>query len=154
MTARFHRAAVSSANLDLAMLSAQPHLKPIVSAIRNYGIGMLFVPQDAGAFRKPRGGKHPTITLIGDDFDSARGPEAFHAPSLRRAIRASHAFAVISSAPQVSAYASIAVTTIATRRDTLLIETRPEMEIPWLGLIQKLAPGRHIWLATIEGGRA
>jgi len=36
----------------------------------------------------------------------------------------------------------------------MLIETRPEQELAWVGLIQKLAPKRFIWLATIKGGHA
>lgn len=36
----------------------------------------------------------------------------------------------------------------------MLIETRPEQELAWVALIEKLAPGRFIQLATVEGGQA
>lgn len=150
----FINATASRRNLDDAMAMAQPHLQPIVQAIRDHGVDMLFASQDAGAFRVPAGRNRPVIFMIGDDFDQALGPGGFHLPSVRRAIRACSAFAVISSAPQADAYATMAITAAATRRNTMIVETRPEQEIPWLALIQKLAPKRFIWLGTIKGGHA
>ncbi len=98
--------------------------------------------------------KCPAIIIIGDDFDRAVGPAGFHLPSIRRAIRACTAFAVISCEPLPHVYGVIAITATLTRRNVMLIETRPEQELAWLGLIQKLAPGRPITLATVEGGHA
>lgn len=142
------------ARLDDAMANAAPHLRPIVQAVRDHGVDMMFVPQGRGAFRIPAGRKQPVIFMIGDDFDCARGPDGFHLPSIRRSIRSARCFAVISSAPQLDAYSAMAVASAGTRGNTMIIETRPEQEIPWLALIQKLAPGRFIWLATVAGGHA
>lgn len=140
------------ADLDKMLEVAEPHLKPIVKAIRDQGVRMMFVPQDAGSFRLPRGGDRAAITIIGDDMDRADGPEGFHMPSVRRAIRSADWFAVISSGPQVPVYASAAILCANTRRNVLMVETRPEQEIQWVKLIQKLAPGRPLCLATVEGG--
>jgi len=155
MTARtlIHTPA-TRARLDHAMTHAAPHLRPIVQAVRDHGVDMMFVSQDAGAFKTIAGRKHPVIFMIGDDFDEAKGPDGFHLASIRRAIRSSQCFALVSSAPQADAYAAMAIAAAGTRRNTLIVETRPEQEIPWLALIQKLAPGRFIWLATVEGGHA
>ena len=150
----FINTTASRENLDLAIATAEPHLRPIVQAVRDHGVDMMFAPQDAGAFRIPAGRTNPVIFMIGDDFDQALGPEGFHLPSIRRAIRACSAFAVISSAPQADAYTTMAITAAATRRNTMIVETRPEQEIPWLALIQKLAPKRFIWLGTVQGGHA
>ncbi len=142
------------ASLNDAMSTAAPHLRPIVRAVRDHGIDMLFVSQDAGPFRQPAGRRRPVIFMIGDDFDQALGPDGFHAPSIRRAIRSAHSFAVISSEPQPDAYTAMAMTAAATRRNTLIVETRPEQEILWVSLIQKLAPKRFIFWATVKGGHA
>lgn len=155
MTARtlIHTPA-TRARLDHAMTHAAPHLRPIVQAVRDHDVDMLFASQTAGAFKPPAGRKRPVIFLIGDDFDEAKGPGGFHMPSIRRAIRSALCFAVVSSAPQPDAYSAMAIAAAGTRRNTMIIETRPEQEIPWLALIQKLAPGRFIWLETVKGGHA
>lgn len=141
-------------DLDRAIKFTEPHLVPVLKAVRDLGMAFMFVPQVPEPFRIPRGATRPTLTVIGDDFDAALGPEGFHRPSLRRAIRTSKAFAVVSSAPTIAAYSSISATAALLGVNTLLVETRPEQEIPWLALIQKLAPRRPIWLSTVEGGHA
>lgn len=135
-----------------ALATAAPHLRPIIEAVRDHGVGMMFAPQGSGAFRLPR--KQASITILGDDFSEALGPDAFHMPSVRRAIRSAGCFAVVSSAPQQSAYTAMAVAAVISGRNTLIVETRPEQEIQWVHLIQKLAPRRFIWLATVKAGRA
>lgn len=140
--------------LTAALEFSPSYLKPIIESVRDHRVGMLFVGQTGKPFRAPIAARQPQIIIVGDDFDEAVGPEAFHMPSVRRAIRACEAFAVVSSGPQPVVYASIAATAAFARKNVMLIETRPEQEIPWLAIIQKLAPRRHIWLATVEGGRA
>jgi hypothetical protein len=142
------------AQLDQFLDASPPHLRPIIETVRDHGVAMLFVGQSPDSFRIPDHPKQPAIVLIGDDMDRAIGPDGFHMPSVRRAIRACSAFAVVSSAPQTDVYSAIAATAAITRHSTMLIETRPEQELAWVGLIQKLAPRRFIWLATVEGGHA
>lgn len=148
------RRPANGADLTAAMDASPPYLKPIIRSVRDHRVGMLFVAQAPEMFRIPKDVGRPAIVIIGDDFDRAVGPRGFHMPSVRRAIRACHAFAVVSSEPQPDVYASVAATAALTRQHVMLIETRPEQEIPWLALIQKLAPKRFIWLATVKGGRA
>ena len=140
--------------LTSALDFSPAYLRPIIECVRDHRVGMLFVGQTSKPFRAPVAARQPQIVLVGDDFDQAWGPEAFHMPSVRRAIRACEAFAVVSSGPQPLVYASIAATAAFGRKNVMLIETRPEQEIPWLVIIQKLAPRRHIWLATVKGGHA
>jgi hypothetical protein len=137
-----------------ALKFSPPHLRPIIESVRDGDCAMLFVGQTAQAFRAPRNSRQPVIFMIGDDFDAAVGPEHYHMPSLRRAMRACKSFALVSSCPQPAVYASIALTATLSRENVMLIETRPEMEIPWLEMIQKTAPRRFIWLATVNGGHA
>lgn len=159
MSARFTSPPVTPhgttrANLDVAIAHTQPHLVPILTAVRDCGLAMMFVPQGAEAFRIPRGADRPTLTIIGDDFDAAHGPEGFHLPSVRRAIRSSLVFTVVSSAPSVEVYAAAAMAAVLGRLNALLVETRPEQELAWVGLIQKLAPGRPVLLSTVKAGHA
>lgn len=140
--------------LDTAFAAAPPHLQPIARAIRDHGVDAVFVTQESGAFRLPFGASRPVIYLIGDDTDRAIGPSGFHLPSIRRAIRKCQFFSVVASAPEPDAYTAMALAASATRRNTMIVETRIEQEIPWLGLIQKLAPKRFVFLSTVKGGRA
>lgn len=137
------------ANLDKAIAATEPHLKPILRAVRDFGVGMLFVRQGKDSFRLPKGSTSPCITIIGDDYDAAHGPDGFHLPSLRRSIRAAAWFAVVSSEPQPHVYATAAALAAGVRANVFLVETRPTHEIQWVHLIQKLMPGRQICLATV-----
>lgn len=140
--------------LDAAWTYSPPYLRPIIEVVRDHGVAMLFVGQSAAPFRIPRDSGKPAIVIIGDDFDKAVGPEGFHLPSVRRAIRSCQAFAVVSSGPLAPVYASIATASAIGRCNVMLIETRIEQEIPWLALVQKLAPRRHVLLSTVKGGNA
>jgi hypothetical protein len=147
-------AGATRASLTAAMDASPKHLHPVIKAVRDCGAAMVFVPQGAPPFRLPRDSNKPAIVIVGDDLHECTGPSGFHLPSIRRLIRQSCSFAVVSSAPQPDAYATMAVTAVATGKHTMIVETRPEQEIAWLALIQKLAPKRFIFLATVEGGHA
>ncbi len=140
--------------LDRAIDIVEPHLRPVLMAVRDLGIALFYVHQDSKAFRMPAEPKRPAMTIIGDDTDRALGPNGFHMPSLRRIIRSSSAFAVVSCEPLAVVYGSVAFATALAGRHSLLIETRPEQELAWMNLIQKHAPGRPIQLATVKGGAA
>lgn len=150
----FIDAPATRAGLDRAMAHAEPHLRPVLLAVRDHRVGMLFVGQSADPFRLPRDPKRPAIIIIGDDFDRAVGPAGFHLPSVRRAFRAAGSFAVISSAPPVDVYQAMSTAAALTRRSVMIIETRPEQEIQWVSLIQKVAPKRPVIVSTVAGGRA
>lgn len=153
MTARYVRHTPStSAHLDQALARSPEHLRPILDAVRALHVGVLFVTQAPQPFAIPRDPQRSVVVIIGDDYDRADGPGGFHLPSIRRVIRGSVAFAVVSSAPPTVVYAWITAAAVLTRGNTILVETRPEQEIQWASLIQKHAPGRPLWLATVEGG--
>lgn len=151
--ATIHKAA-TRASLTAAMEKSPPHLRVILETVRDLGTAFLFVPQGPEAFRIPDEPRKPAIVLLGDDLEDCHGPDGFHMPSIRRAIRACSSFAIVSSAPQADAYEAIAQMAAATRRNVMLVETRLAQELAWLSLIQKLAPKRPILLATVEGGHA
>jgi hypothetical protein len=146
-------AAASRARLDEAWRHAPAHLRPVIAAVRDCGVGMLFVQQGVGAFRIPPKDKRPAVIILGDDMDVSRGPDGFHLPSVRRAIRGAAGFAVISSEATEAIYAGAAAVAVAGRR-VLIVETRPAHEIPWVEMIQKLAPGRPLLWSTVKGGHA
>lgn len=150
----FLKSPTARENLDAAIAYAQPHLIPVLTAVRDLGLAMMFVPQGQDPFRIPKTPRKPTMTIVGDDLAKAFGPDAFHMPSIRRVIRESRVFAVVSSAATVEVYGAISATAAAVRVNAVLVETRPEQELAWVALIQKLAPGRPLWLSTIEGGHA
>jgi hypothetical protein len=139
--------------LEAAWCQAPDHLKPVFAAVRDCGVGFLFVPQGAEPFRIPKGEKRPAIYLIGDDFDASRGPADFHLPSVRRAIRECVGFAVVGGGATEEIYAALAAGAVAGGR-VMIVETRLMHEAEWVELIQKLAPGRPLIWGTVRGGHA
>jgi hypothetical protein len=144
----------NTARLTDAMEVAPAHLKPVIQIVSLNLAGLLFVGQSDEPFRVPADPKRPAIIIIGDDLDRAVGPQGFHLPSLRRAIRGCTAFAVVSCEPLRHVYATIAGTAALSRDNVMLIETRPEHEIAWANLIRKLKPRANLILAVVEGGHA
>ncbi|EZP74912.1 hypothetical protein BV97_04650 [Novosphingobium resinovorum] len=142
---------LSRAHIDRKMDEAEPHLIPILEAVRDHKVGLMFVGQRGEAFRLPVDRKRSAITIIGDDMHEALGPAGFHMPSVRRIIRASHTFAVISCAALEPVYDAMAFAASTARRNALLIETQPEFEVQWVELIRKLVPGRPLTVATVKG---
>jgi hypothetical protein len=143
----------TTARLDAAWRQAPDHLKPVLAAVRDCGVGFLFIPQGPEPFRIPKGTKRPAVYLIGDDFDSSVGPGGFHLPSLRRAMRECVAFAVLGGEATESIYAAVTAGAVAGGR-VMIVETRLQHEIAWVRLIQKLAPRRMLIWGTVKAGRA
>lgn len=152
MSSPFH-ASATTARLDAAIAIAAPHLRPVLLAVRDHRVGMLFVGQGAGPFAFPAKPARPAVVLVGDDMEQSVGPEGFHMPSIRRMIRACCAFTVISSEPTPEIYA-VGASPAIIGKNVAIIETRLAHEFQWVALIQKLAPGRPILLSTVKGGNA
>lgn len=129
----------------------QPHIK-VLAAAMVHGVYIVNAIQSKEPFREHE--ERPTIFLIGDDLGWSVGPDGFHMPSIRRAIRSLVAFSVISCAPLVEAYAMPAAMAVARRDNVMIVETLLDHEADWYNLIQKLAPNKPILLATVKGGRA
>lgn len=155
MSAPFMSVAAKTADINAAWRTAPPHLKPVFEAVRDFGAGLLIVTRQPGSFALPRGrAARPGIVLIGDDLYTSAGPDGFHFPSVRRAIRACSVFAVVSCEALPSIYAAVADTVAATRCNGMIVETQLQHELQWMELIQKLAPKKPLFLGTVRGGTA
>ncbi len=141
------------AAIDQALVSSPAHLLPVLATVRDKRAAMMFVEQASDPFALPRSAKLAATVFIGDDMHVSMGPDGFHLPSLRRLIRACRAFAVVSSAPDIDLYASMAAVAVSGRH-ALIVETRLAHEFQWVALIQKLAPRRPLIISTVKGGRA
>lgn len=139
--------------LDAVIAKSPVYLRPVLVAVRDATTGLLLINQGHEPFVTPTVCGRSTISMILDDTDRSVGPLGFHRRSLRRLIRASDAFAVISSSAIGLPYAAMSAVA-ATGKATVIIETRLEHELQWLALIQRVAPKRPLMLCTIEGGRA
>lgn len=128
------------------------HVQVLASAMRDGGVRLAMVPQRSEPFQANN--DRPTVFVIGDDTKTALGPDGFHLPSVRRAIRSCAAFSIISCEALTEAYACPVATAVMLRENVMIIETRLEQEAAWYNLVQKLAPDRPILLATVKGGRA
>ena len=148
-----NHAPATTARLDDAWHRAPAHFRPVIAAVRDHGVGMLLVSQGKQAFRLPRGEARPAVMMILDDFDTSHGPGGFHLPSIRRLIRNCSSFVLVAGEATERVYAT-AASAAASGARIMLVETRPEHEIPWAELIQKFAPGRPVLWSTVKGGRA
>lgn len=145
-------APATTRSIDAALEIAAPHLRPILVAVRDWRVGMLFVSQGSDAFAIPSSGR-AAVVMVGDDMHCSRGPDGFHARSLRRAIKACAAFGIIAGEPLTDVYTAVTAVAVGGRH-SMIIETRPEHEIQWARLVQELAPKRPLILSTVKGGRA
>jgi hypothetical protein len=75
-------------------------------------------------------GRSPTMPVLGDDMDQSLGPNAFHLPSVRRALREAGAAIIVSSGPLLLPYETVGTTAVLGRRHAVLIETREQHEKP------------------------
>lgn len=153
MTYALH-APATTARLTASLAVAPEHLHPIILAVRDHQVGMLFVSQGPQIFRIPSSPRRrAAVAIIGDDMHRSVGPDRFHLPSVRRLIRTCQAFAIISSAAPTDVYAAMGAVAVG-GRNAMIVETQLAHEFQWTALIQKLAPGRPLILSTVKGGQA
>ncbi len=132
-----------------------PHLVPLLLAARDNGIGLMIMGQRGASFLDVlASATGPFIALIGDDTDRAVGPGHYHQDSLRRLASVIGGAMVVSSAPPVDAYAAMTVMPAVFGVNTVIVETRPEQEIPWVNALRSVQPDLPTILATVHGGHA
>lgn len=127
---------------------------PILEAARDLGIAVFLLGQDRRPFPARVRQVKPLVAVIGDDIDKALGPAGFHRVALRKLINAADNAIILSAAPDPAIYATATAVAGITRRSVVLIETRPEQEIPWGEFIQKAAPSLPLLIVGVEGGTA
>jgi hypothetical protein len=139
----------------IARSSKAPHLLPIYRAVRDYGLRLMIVSQTHEPFLGAMDEMGaPFIALIADDTDRTVGPGHFHQDSLRRLASAIDSAAVVASAPPVEAYAAMTMMPVLFGASTVIVETRPEQEIPWVEFLRDVQPNLPLILATVHGGHA
>ena len=135
--------------------SEAPHLVPLLLAARDNGIGLMILGQSGASFLDVlAAATRPFIALIGDDTDRAVGPGHYHQDSLRRLASVIGGAMVVSSAPPVDAYAAMTVMPAVFGVNTVIVETRPEQEIPWINALRAVQPELPLIVATVHGGHA
>lgn len=88
----------SRETLSRVLATCPPHYRPIIAAVRDMGVGYALVLQDAGPCALPLKIGQPAIIVLGDDLHSAKGPTAFDAASVERAVRKCEAAFIVASA--------------------------------------------------------
>jgi hypothetical protein len=126
-----------------------PHLVPIYGAVRDFGVGVLTVPQKSGPFA-PFQKDVPVICLIGDDLHASLGPSAFDRNSLKAFVRTCGAAIVVSCEPVVKAYACAATEASVRRHNVVLVETRLQHEFAWVSLLRRINPRMGMLVATVD----
>ena len=123
------------------------HLLPIMTAVRDYCIAFAQILQDDDpvSFRFDR----PTIILLGDDLDEAKGPSAFHEETVRAVLDNVSRVIIVACDAQPRFYALAAMRAAIFREHVLIIETLPQHEADWCTLIQKHRTGLPIVLCSI-----
>ena len=138
---------IPRARIDAHIEIAPAHLKPIMLAMRDFGCAWVTVPQKVGRFDLPKG--RATIAVIGDDLHVAMGPAGFHRKSVRRLIAGSRMVSVVAAEPKVLAYAAPASLGCLGLNATI-IETRPEFEMQWIGLVRTENPNAQLIVVSVE----
>jgi hypothetical protein len=128
-----------------------PHLRPLMVAVRDSGIGLCVVPQGKEPFDPPS--NRPTVTILGDDMLQAKGPDAFHRRSLVRFVRRCRGAVIVASEPLVVVYAAAATMAVA-GFNTVIVETQPRYEADWKAALDAANPDLNFIIATVkpEGG--
>ena len=121
--------------------------------MRDHGCRLLIVPQRQGPFSVPAS-SGPLIALICDDYDAAFGPDGFDRASIECVARSCSAALIVSSAATVRCYAAAATSAVLLRQDVVIVETRPEQELPWIEFIRKHRPDVVMFVSTVAGGNA
>ena len=129
------------------------YLAPIIRAVRDDGIGLLMIPQGGGRFDRPPACR-PWVAIIGDDLDRSLGPGGFHKVSIRKLLKRAHGCSIVSSAAMPNVYAAAAAMAGTCRRNTVLIETTPLHELPWIEMVQRARPRLPILCCSVRGGTA
>jgi len=136
--------------METSVAEKAPHLLPVVQVVRDCGVGFLVIPQRAtGLDRGIDILARPFIVLIGDDMDSAFGPNQYDRAALKRLIGQIDGVAIVSCEPPPEAYSSIALLAAA-GHNGLIIETRPEQEIAWTHLVQSVRADMPILLCSVK----
>lgn len=131
-----------------AVQQGPEHLRPIMQAARDHGVGICVVPQGGERFNPPR--KRPNVVIVGDDMAEAKGPTAFHRKSLVRFIKRASGAVIVSCAPLPAAYAAAATNAALFRQDILIVETRLQFEPAWKTFVESHHPGIAMLLCTVE----
>lgn len=124
--------------LNESLRATQPHLRPILFAVRDKGCRHLFVMQGPQPFPVEPSGA-PVIAIIGDDTVRSVGPDGFHRKSLRRLVK-SAAVAVVMVGLSDEAYLEAASWAVLKRKNVVIVETRTAHELVWTGFLRDLNP--------------
>jgi len=136
--------------METSVAEKAPHLLPVVQVVRDVGVGFLVIPQRAtGLDRGIDLLTRPFIVLVGDDMDSALGPDQYDHAALKRLIGQIDGVAIVSCEPPPEAYSSIALLAAA-GHNGLIIETRPEQEIAWTHVVQAVRADIPILLCSVK----
>lgn len=140
--------AAKRSDLTRAIEGAAAHLRPLLIACRDHGCAFCVIGQDAGAFDIPPG--KPTMCVLGDDMHTAKGPSAFHLPSLRRYLRTCAGGTIVTSGPEPDVYSAATYAPIALRKSVIIVETRLEVEQAWLDFFAEALPQLPLFLSTVK----
>ena len=123
------------------------HLLPIMIAVQDYGIAFSQIRHDCGlvsfSFDKP------TIILLGNDLEEAKGPSAVHEEMVRAVLDKVSRVIIVAGDAQPRFYALAATRAAIFREHVLIIETHPQHEGDWCALIQHRRIGLPIVLCSI-----
>lgn len=138
----------------LACDSTPSYLKAVVSAMRDYGIRLFFLPQTSEPLSDADFAEAKAfIAIIGDDRACAKGPEAFDDATLQRLIKNSVGVSIMSCDFNASIYGHLSRMAGMQQTGATVIETRPEMENVWLAYIRSVSKTVPIILCTPDPDR-
>jgi len=124
------------------------HWRPILEAVRDFGVALCSVPRCREPFAPVR--DKPAITVIGDDTGASSGPDAFHRKSLARFVRRCSHAVLVASEPVYTAYAIAATVAAFARHDVIIVETTSHHEADWKKTLDSIKPDLNYVICTVE----
>lgn len=129
------------------------HLELVFAAVRAGALAFALIPQ-GGRYRGLPDvalGK-PLLLTLGDDMATSRGPGAFDAKTLRRALDGAGAVVVHAAAAELEHYQA-AVDAAQRHGKAVIVECQPSTETAWLACVAKYAPGAGVLVITPQPWR-
>jgi hypothetical protein len=144
---------ISLAACDALIARSAAH-KPLIDAMRQYGLRLVPVMRGQPVASLRDIGPHPWVAIVGDDLDFSLGPSAFNTKGARRLARAARGVIVYSGAAEKGIYGAAVGVAVLTGGGTLIVETQIPHHAAWHDAVRAWAPRVPYLDVSPIGGRA
>ena len=136
---------------------APPHIKSVLTAMRDYGIHFIIIPQNRTEITLELDALEVMdagfVAVISDDTSFSLGPNHFDHEMLKGLVEKSSHAAIISTDASADIYDMLSSIAGTRQTGTLIVETMPEHEMQWADRIRSLSPYMPLFISTLHPKR-